>query len=658
MYRIGQLKLRACFLPATLPMRKFGLQTNPISALFFCLLLFSFGSSPSYARVPQTTRLVDLSLEELGNINITSASKKEQRLADTAAAIYVITGDAARRSGKRSLPDILRLAPNVQVAQITANSYAITIRGFNSSSANKLLVMKDGRTIYTPLYSGVFWDIQDVLPENIDRIEVISGPGGTLWGGNAVNGIINIITKKADSREADFVRGEVDGRGQAIAMQHHGELGAVGSAGTPAGQYRIYAKTEQGWDSKRTDGSSAQDSWERSRAGFRVDWDKLTIQGDGYRGVAELLIPQRQINTGANLLMRWTEAYDDGAEIRVQSYLDYTKRIVPALFTESMQTLDMDIQYATPAHDGAQTIWGGGYRYTADQVGNSDQLAFLPAQRDLRWANLFVQHERDLKPDLKLTLGSKLERNIYTGLEFLPSVKIAWKLPDERLLWAGLARSVRAPSRLDVDFFVPGKPPYVLAGGPNFQSELANTAELGWRQQAQLWSYSITLSHSDFMRLRSLNPLPDGVLVLANQIHGSVNAVEAWGHYQATPSLVFDIGGVILREHFCGKNLSRSSQGNDPRAQWTLGSRWNINDRQTLTLNVRHVDSLPSPFIPAYTSVDASFGWQLSKQVELSLTGRNLFNPHHKEFASTAVNLVKNPILLERSLGLKLTVRF
>ncbi|MBI3712965.1 MAG: TonB-dependent receptor [Burkholderiales bacterium] len=652
MYRIRQRKLRTCLLRTKPSERHPGRAINFITALLFGSLLFSLSTSQSRAQVPQTSRLIDLSLEELGNINITSVSKKEQRLADTPASIYVITGDAARRSGMRRLPDILRLAPNLQVAQITANSFAITMRGFNSSSANKLLVMKDGRTIYTPLYSGVFWDVQDVMLENIDRIEVISGPGGTLWGANAVNGIINIITKETDVKDVDFARAEVDGVGHNMVIQHHGTLGKNG------GSYRVYGKTEQGSPSSRTDGSSAQDSWGRSQTGFRVDLTNLTIQGDAYRGVAELLIPQRQINTGANLLMRWTEAHDDGAEIRVQSYLDYTKRIIPALFTESMQTLDLDIQYATPAGGTTQTIWGGGYRYTADQVGNSDQLAFLPAQRNLRWANLFIQHEKQLRPDLSLTVGTKLESNIYTGLEFLPSIKITRKLQNDRLLWAGLARSVRAPSRLDVDFFVPGKSPYLLAGGPNFQSELANTMELGWRQQAQRWSYSLTLSHSEFMRLRSVKPLPDGVLVLANQIHGNVNALEAWGSYQATPTLAFDIGGVILREHFCGRNLSRSSQGNDPRAQWTLGGRWNIHDNQYLTINVRHVDSLPAPFIPAYTSVDANFNWQLSKRAELSLSGRNLFNPHHQEFASTASNLVKNPILLERSVGIKLTVRF
>lgn len=615
-------------------------------------LLISLSLTPIRSVAQQNTRLIDLSLEELGNISITSVSKKEQKLAETPAAIYVITGEAIRRSGKRGLPDILRLAPNVQVAQITANTYAITIRGFNSSSANKLLVMKDGRTLYTPLYSGVFWDIQDVIAENIERIEVISGPGGTLWGANAVNGIINIITKETDAKDLDFVRSEIDQRGYNITVQHHGELDKNG------GSFRIYGKTEQGWHSKRSDGSSAQDSWGRSQTGFRADLQNLTIQGNAYRGVAELLIPQRQINTGANLLMRWTKHYDDDAELRVQSYFDHTKRIVPALFTESMQTLDVDIQYATPPTGTSQTVWGGGYRITSDKVGNSEQLAFLPEHRHLRWANLFVHHERRLTSDLNLTLGSKFESNIYTGVEFLPSLKVAWKPVQSGLLWLGLARSVRAPSRLDVDFFVPGKPPYALTGGPNFQSELANTLELGWRQQAQAWSYSLSLSRSEFMRLRSVKPLPDGVLILANQIRGKVDALEMWGSYQATRNLSFDFGGVILRENFCGRNLSRSSQGNDPRSHWSLGGKWNINDRHFLTVQIRHVDSLPSPFVPSYTSVDASLGWQLTKNAELSLTGRNLFNPHHREFASTAVNLVKNPILLERSLGLKLTVRY
>lgn len=643
MHRIRQLD------PGGTPRRDPPLATSLKQQICF---LLAFWPLASYGVTPQSPRLLDLSLEELGNISITSVSKKEQRLAETPAAIYVITGETIRRSGKRSLPDLLRLAPNVQVAQITANSYAITLRGFNSSSANKLLVMKDGRTIYTPLYSGVFWDIQDVLFENIERIEVISGPGGTLWGANAVNGIINIITKKADAKAADFIRSEIDHLGYNITVQHNGALG------DRDGGYRIYAKTEQGRPSSRSDGSSAQDSWGRSQAGFRADWQDLKIQGDVYRGVAELLIPQRQLNTGANVIVHWEKTYNDGGKLRVQSYADYTKRIVPLLFTESMHTLDLDIQYATPTSGDSQTIWGGGYRFTSDQVDNSAQLAFLPAQRNLRWINLFAQHEKQITPTLNLTLGSKFEHNIYTGLEFLPSMKLAWQPVDHHLIWAGLARSVRAPSRLDVDFFVPGKPAYLLAGGPNFKSELANTLELGWRQQATSWSYSLSLSRSEFKRLRSVTPLNDGVLILANQIHGNVNALEVWGSYQLSPDVTLDLGGVLLREHFCGPNLSRSSQGNDPRSHWSIGSKWTINANQFLGIQVRHVDSLPSPFIPSYTSVDASFVWQLSKQVELGLTGRNLFNPHHREFASSAINLVKNPVLLERSIGLRLTVKY
>lgn len=620
-----------------------------------CVFLLA---SPVWSAQSEATALTNLSLEELGELRVTSVSKKEQRLADAAAAIYVITEDAIRRAGARTLPEALRLAPNLQVAQIDAKTYTVTARGFNTGSTNnKLLVLIDGRTVYTPLYSGVFWEVQDVLLQDIDRIEVISGPGGTLWGANAVNGVINVISKKADSTvgELGYVMGGNTGR--ALALRHGGALDADGGA------YRFYAKADQGRHTTRINGVDGLDGWERWQLGFRSDWrlahSELTVQGDAYRSSGDQTPTGQQRNTGANLQIRWNQTLADGAALRLQSYLDRTTRDIPGTFSEQLNTLDFDVQYSMPNGAGQQTIWGAGYRVADDHVGNTNALAFLPANRKLHWTNVFVQHERAVLPDLSLSLGAKAETNDYTGLEFLPSLKLAWKPSDPQLLWAGLSRAVRAPSRIDTDFYVPGKPPYQLAGGPDFKSEIANTLELGWRaQQGQSLSYSVVLSHSKYDHLRSLDTLPGRIIVFRNQVSGRVDALEAWASYQLSSAWSLDASAVLLHERFSGANLASSSPGNDPRARWTLGSRWNINDRQFLDVRLRHVGKLPSPAIAAYTAVDAHFGWRVSKAVELSFSGRNLFDPRHQEFAPSTAAQRANPVQLERALDVALTVRF
>ena len=626
--------------------------------LTVCAACVLCAPGPVWSAQSEATALTELSFEELGELRVTSVSKKEQRLADAAAAIYVITGDAIRRAGARTLPEALRLAPNLQVAQIDAKTYTVTARGFNTGSTNnKLLVLIDGRTVYTPLYSGVFWEVQDVLLQDIDRIEVISGPGGTLWGANAVNGVINVISKKADSTVGELAHVMGGNTERAVAIRHGGVLGTEGGA------YRVYAKADQGRHTTRINGADGLDGWKRWQLGWRSDWrfahSELTVQGDAYRSSGDPTPTGQQRNTGANVQVRWNRPLADGAALRLQAFLDRTTRDIPGTFSEQLNTLDFDVQYSMPNVDGQQTIWGGGYRVADDHVGNTAALAFLPADRKLHWANLFVQHERGVLPNLSLGVGAKLETNDYTGLEFLPSLKLAWKPSDPQLLWAGLSRAVRAPSRIDTDFYVPGKPPYQLAGGPDFRSEIATILELGWRaRQGQNLSYSVVMSHSAYDRLRSLDKLPGGVIVFGNQIEGKVDALEAWASYQLSGAWSFDASVVLLHERFNGANLATSLPGNDPRARWALGSRWSINESQYLDVRLRHVGKLPSPAIPAYTAVDANFGWRVSKAVELTLSGRNLFDPRHREFPPSGAAQRANPVQLERAFDVALTVRF
>lgn len=597
----------------------------------------------------------DLSLEQLSNIEVTSVSRRAERLSDAPASIFVITAEDIRRSGVTSLPEALRLAPNLQVARTSASQYAVSARGFNNSIGNKLLVLIDGRTIYTPLFSGVFWDAQDTMLEDVERIEVISGPGATLWGANAVNGVINVITRAASETQGALLTAGAGNRETGGGFRYGGALGADG-------HYRVYAKGLDLQHTETSSGAAVRDGFDKGQAGFRADWGGVnrgfTLQGDVYSADEEQSVPGKIKLKGANLLARWNRQLGDGSSFRLQTYYDRTEREQPGTFAEQLDTFDIEFQHAVPLAAEHKLLWGAGYRYSRDHVQNSPVLAFLPADKDLRWANIFVQDELPLTASLNLTVGGKLESNVYTGVEFLPSARLAWKFADNQLLWGALSRAVRAPSRLDRDFFIPGRAPFLLAGGPDFQSEVSKVIEVGYRAQpVSAITYSITAFHHIHDKLRSIEPGPGGTFVLANKIEGTTDGVEAWAAYQATRAWRLTGGLMLLKQHLHRKPDSLdptgpSALGNDPDHQWMLRSAYDLTDRHEFDVIVRHVGALPSPSVPAYTAVDARFGWRLAHGVELSLTLQNLFDPGHPEFGSLATRSE-----FERSLFLKLLWR-
>lgn len=622
-------------------------------------ILLSLSAHYSFGNAYQVASLANISLEELGNIQVTSVSKKDERLADTAAAIYVITGEAIKRAGARSLPEALRLAPNLQVAQINSNQYAISARGFNSATANKLLVMIDNRVVYTPLFSGVFWDAQDVMVQDIDRIEVISGSAGTLWGANAVNGVINIITKISSATTGNLVHAVSGNMSRGLAMRH-------GAAFGDSGAYRIYAKVDQWQHSQRENGANEPDAWDRSQMGFRSDWSDgesdFKLQGDSYHNSIDQFAPGQQANTGTNLLGRWMQKLASGSNVRVQAYIDHSTRDTPGTYRQRLNTFDLDASYSLPENAaGSQIIWGGGYRISDDHVDNSAALAFLPADRKLHWANLFVQQERLLSRNFRLTLGGRLERNDYTGVEFLPNAKLVWNSANDKLIWLKLSRPVRAPSRIDTEAYAPGNPPYLVAGGPDFRSETAQTMELGWRAQTGNLSYSLALFHNEYDHLRSAD-VPtngaNGVFVFGNSIEGKVDGLEVSASYQLTAFWSVNASAIRLDEDFKGVNLALTPPGNDPRSQWAFGSAWNIDATKYFDISLRHVGKLSTPAAPAYTSLNAHFGWSLTNAVELGISGRNLGDPQHQEFASGAGVELLNPVQIERELDIAMTVKF
>jgi iron complex outermembrane recepter protein len=606
--------------------------------------------SASGAYAQQMASLADLSLEQLGNVEVTSVSGRAESLMDAAASIYVITRDDIRRSAATSLPEALRLAPNLQVASLNAAQYAISARGFNNAIGNKLLVLIDGRTVYSPLFSGVFWDANDVVLEDIDRIEVISGPGGTLWGANAVNGVINVITRPAAATQGAAATLVRSGSGGYETARWGGQLG-------DAGHYRIYALTMDHADTRRADGVVRPDSATKDQAGFRSDWQgragQFTVQGDAYTGgkyPASNLAPRQ---SGENLLARWSGVFAGGSPFKLQAYVDHTKRDDVNLFRDETTTLDAQFSHEPILAHGQQLLWGAGLRQTRDVSTASTTAVFLPGERTLSWGNVFVQHDLQVGEKATLTTGAKAEHNVYTGWEFLPNVRFEYKHSPHDTSWAALSRAVRAPSRLDRDFFVPGKPPFVINGGPNFVSELATVVEAGHRGAVgRSLSYSVTAFRQHYTRLRSGSPPP---AMLVNQIEGDVDGVEAWGTWQAAPAWRLSAGWLRLREDL---NSTRGTPdpsgvaglGNDPHQQWNLRSSLDIGSRGEFDVLVRHVGALPSPAVQAYTAVDARLALRVSPTLELSVLGQNLFDPRHVEF-----NAVGAASQIERKVFVKAT---
>jgi iron complex outermembrane receptor protein len=596
--------------------------------------------SVSLPALADSKELGDLSLEELANIRITSVSKKSEPLSDAPASIFVVTGEEIRRSGATSLPEALRLAPNLQVARGDARNYAITARGFNSVLENKLLVLIDGRTVYSPLFSGVFWDAQDVVLADVDRIEVISGSGGTLWGANAVNGVINIITKNAADTQGVYaaIGGSSDERNAVV--RYGGKMDNGGS-------YRIYGKYIENDDTRTADGRISSSGWNRQQAGFRSDWtsggDALTLQGDAYNGSLHQPTTADIAIGGANLMGHFRRQVSDRSSIDLQAYWDYSERKQPGALIEYLNTLDLQFQHSIDLNEHHNIEWGAGYRYAMDQVNNNVNFAFLPGSLNMHWGSLFVQDRFAPSDTLRLTGGIRLEHNNYTGFEVLPSLRLSWKPASNHLVWGAISRAVRTPSRIDRDFYAPPPPGTPLfAGGPEFDSEVAIDAELGYRGQlSRSVSYSATLFHTDYDKLRTVEPAASGLYV-DNLAKGSTHGVEMWGSWQASDQWRLSAGFVAQKVRTELQPESRDTSAliglatSDPGHYWLLRSSYDISARQHLDLTLRYVGALRNPDVPSYTTMDLRYGWKIRPDLEFSVTGQNLVGGTHAEFGDAA----------------------
>jgi iron complex outermembrane receptor protein len=619
----------------------------PVAAVF--LLAAARAMEPAAALADDTdagsaASLGTMSIEDLASIEVSSVSKTTEKLSDAAASIYVITHDDIMRSGATTLPEILRLAPNLEIAQYSANSYAITARGMNGTLANKLLVLVDGRSIYSPIYGGVYWDTQMVLPEDIDRIEVISGPGGTLWGANAVNGVINIITRKSSDTQGGYATAAAGNLAGDSALQYGGKLGADAT-------YRLYGAGSFERDGELSSGMKAIDGWHRYQEGFRTDWnrsqDLVTVEGDIYQQREEQAGTQDMWLSGKDLVARWNHTLDGGSELQVQAYYDDTRR-----FTDDggggflIDTYDVEAQHSFSPNSWNHVVWGVGDRIEEYQTTNIPALQILPSSDMFNLGNVFVQDTIDVSSTVKLIPGVKVEWDPYVGAQELPSLRASWKFTPDQLLWAAVSRAVRAPTPYDRDLNLYLGPIHFLTGGPEFQSEKLISYEIGYRAQPlPRLSFSMTGFDDVYNELRSIEVNPTGgvfPLQWGNLMEGSIYGVEAWGTYSVTDWWRLSAGFNVQHEQL--KFQMQSSQlggilkaGDDPNHQESLRSSMNLPHDVLLDVYLRHIGELHNPVVSAYEELNGRVAWNVTPSVQLSLSGFNLLRSRHLEFVNPPV---------------------
>jgi len=647
----------------------------------------------SDAASPPATDLTELTLQELMNIEVTSAAKTPQSLQDATAAVFVISREDIRRSGVTSIPEALRLAPGIQVARISSNAWAVSARGFNGRFANKLLVLMDGRTLYNHLFSGVFWDIQDTLLEDVERIEVIRGPGAALWGANAVNGVINIITREAGATQGTLLTAGGGTEERAfVGVRQGGKLGA----GT---FLRLYGKAFERDGGRDASGREGADDWRMQRAGFRLDRqadavDAFTVQGDIYRGrigetfVVPTLSPpfSRQFDedtdvSGGNLLSRWCRTFSETSDLALQVYFDRALNH-DAITGQARNTWDLDFQHRFAPASRHSLLWGLGYRYYEDDTRPGLTVAFDPEDDSKELLRAFVQDDVELIPGrLRLTVGSQFEHNDHTGFEIQPTLRLRWTPRPNHTLWGAISRAVHTPSRAEDDIrldqaTLPTTPPTVVAlvGDRDVEAEELLAFELGYRSQlTPRLALDVATFYNRYRHLVTAEPgapfletepaplhavLP---LVGDNRMHGKSYGAELAADWhplsrwrlQAVYSylqLLLDVDTGSKSDLF--KELARTA----PHHQASLRSSLDLPRGVELDLWLRYVDNLPAPDIGSYLTLDARLAWTPRRNLELALVGQNLLDDRHPEFASEKLDAAVMEI--ERGVYGKITWQF
>jgi iron complex outermembrane receptor protein len=623
-------------------------------------LALATGAAPAGAQLmadasDPLTELSRMSLEQLSKVEVTSVSKSAQSLSSAAASIYVITREEILRSGVLSIPEALRLAPNLQITQLTASEYSNGARGFAGAPdvqnfSNKILILIDGRSVYSPLFSGVAYDMLDVVMDDIDRIEVISGPGATLWGANAMNGVINIITRKAADTPGTLVRLDGGPEEQAAALRYGGDLGADAA-------FRVYAKWFDRGSTDLADGISAEDQWTKFQAGFRTDFgtgaNRFTVQGDyqtadqSFPGASDVPFD------GANLLGRWEHA-GDRLNTRVQVFFDRVDRgRTPSGLAFDIDTYDFDFQQSANVGARHNLVWGLGRR-SNDYHTQNNNLAFVPDHRTLELTNVFLQDAITLNEEWKLTAGIKFEDNSYSDWTALPDLRLSWAPTDNALFWLAGSRAIRAPTPFDTDVqeFVGGQ--LFVLGDPDFKPEKVTAFELGYRgnPDASL-SLNASVFYNEYDDLRTIEVTPVVFLPLrwGNLMEGSAYGFEAWADIQLTPWWRISPGMRTLHKRLefsegASAIVGVRQAGNDPSSRYYLKStmEWR---RFTIDFMVRKVGALPDPALGDYTDLNARIAWRATEKLEVALKGFNLLNEIHLEYPSPEGHAIPRSMMAE-----------
>jgi iron complex outermembrane recepter protein len=632
----------------------------------------SLGAADSNAADETLAELGKTDLETLLNIEVTSASKKEQKLSQTPAAIYVITQEDIRKSGFTTLPELFRMVPGMQVARVTASQWAISSRGFNDSISNKLLVMVDGRTIYSPSFGGVFWSDQDLMLENLDRIEVIRGPGATMWGANAFNGVINIISKAAKDTQGLLLSTSYGTLEEPVTNLRYG--GQINEHL----HYRVYGRYLNHDELENAAGLGLDDDWRSGSGGFRLDWDPstsdlFTLQGD-YRRVTAGDVSLRPMltppygasvasdneNTSANILGRWTHQFAEGNEFSLQAYYD---RVEHGEFRSKTResTFDIDLRHRFNLGDRNEIIWGGGYRYLPGELLNPDQIQWTDSTAHHQLANVFVQDEFALLPDkLIFTLGSKFEHNDYTGLEIQPSARLAYHINDDSTAWAAASRAVRIPTLIDttlgVDLGVlpptPTIPPVLVhvQGTPDIGVEEVYSYELGYRVRPhKRLSLDVAGFFNVFDGLRAwvqeppvFSATPSPHVIASSTAENAKNGysygteisadwavTDFWRLHASYTWIDFDIDWV-----------RSPGSPSTPEQQAQLRSYFELPHNLELIGAVYFVDQIMPDNgifevgIDSYIRLDLGVTWRPYKSLEFGIWGQNLTDSAHPEFTN------------------------
>jgi len=616
--------------------------------------------------------LTSIGIEAVMDMEVTSVSKKPEKLMEAAAAVNVISSEEIRRSGAASIPELLRLVPGVQVARIDSNKWAVGVRGFASRLSRSLLVLIDGRSVYSPLFAGVYWENHDVLLEDIERIEVIRGPGATLWGANAVNGVINIITKSAQRTQDGFVSADGGSNRLQGAVRYGGE--------TPGGTaFRVYGRYSDR-DAEFHESTDDFDGWHMGRGGFRADADRgardhFMLQGDFYAGksgqltsVSTYASPYVQTLqedadlSGANLLGQWRRVLSDRSDTSLQIYYDRTHRQEPS-FLEDRDTFDADFKHHLRLGSRHDLLWGAGYRLSTGDTEGVETIQFTPASRTDDTLSAFVQDEIRLAPSRAvLTIGSKFEHNDYSGFEYQPNVRFLFALSSRQVVWSAVSRALRIPSRIEQDLsvtalFEPATPTFFrLLGSKDFQPERLTAYELGYRVQAtERLLVDLTAFYDDYSRLLSIEPgssftettpAPSHdviTLLLLNKMAATSRGAELafdWrplASWRLSGSYSYLDLDLVRADDSLDASTEASVEGSSPRHMAGLRSSLDFARGPGLDLLLRYTGSLPSQGIDAYTEMDLMLSWHVTPNLDLSLAGRNLLSAHHPEFSGGGV---------------------